>query len=202
MNLGLMKRRAAQKPSLYDAEIEYLESSGTQYIDTLFLPNNNTRVIATLCFITMSGWEVIFGTRRAADSQEYTLQSYNGTGGVRICYGSITNNRYINIGANKKVNIDFNKNKLTIGTNSITATAQTFVALRTLFLFALHESDNSASNRCYKGRIWTLKIYDNGVLVRDYIPVRKGQVGYMYDKVSGQLFGNGGTGNFILGPDK
>lgn len=27
-------------------------------------------------------------------------------------------------------------------------------------------------------------------------------IGYMYDKVSGQLFGNQGTGNFILGADK
>ena len=34
------------------------------------------------------------------------------------------------------------------------------------------------------------------------IPVRKDGVGYMYDTVSGQLFGNIGTGNFILGPDK
>jgi hypothetical protein len=36
----------------------------------------------------------------------------------------------------------------------------------------------------------------------DLIPVRIGNVGYMYDKVSGQLFENQGTGNFILGPDK
>ena len=41
----------------------------------------------------------------------------------------------------------------------------------------------------------------NDILVRDLIPVRVGNVGYMYDKVSGQLFGNSGTGNFILGPD-
>jgi hypothetical protein len=36
----------------------------------------------------------------------------------------------------------------------------------------------------------------------DLIPVRVGNVGYMYDKVSGKLFGNVGTGSFILGPDK
>lgn len=33
----------------------------------------------------------------------------------------------------------------------------------------------------------------------DLISVRVGQVGYMYDKVSGQLFGNAGTGTFVLG---
>ena len=36
----------------------------------------------------------------------------------------------------------------------------------------------------------------------DIIPVRVGDVGYLYDRVSGQLFGNSGTGEFIVGPDK
>ena len=52
-----------------------------------------------------------------------------------------------------------------------------------------------------KSRIAYCKVYDNGTLLRDFIPVRVGNVGYMYDKVSGQLFGNSGTGSFILGPD-
>ena len=33
------------------------------------------------------------------------------------------------------------------------------------------------------------------------VPVRVGQVGYMYDKVSGEFFENKGSGNFGLGPD-
>ena len=41
----------------------------------------------------------------------------------------------------------------------------------------------------------------NGSYICDLIPVRVGKVGYMYDKVSGQLFGNAGTGAFVLGPD-
>ena len=36
----------------------------------------------------------------------------------------------------------------------------------------------------------------------DLLPVRKGNIGYMYDRVSGELFGNAGTGDFIIGPDK
>ena len=42
----------------------------------------------------------------------------------------------------------------------------------------------------------------NGEKVADIIAVRKDGVGYMYDRVSGQLFGNSGTGDFIIGPDK
>ena len=50
--------------------------------------------------------------------------------------------------------------------------------------------------------IYSIKIWDNNILVRDLIPVRKGNIGYMYDRVSGQLFGNQGTGDFVIGPDK
>ena len=61
---------------------------------------------------------------------------------------------------------------------------------------SLNESFN------FIGKIFAVKIYDaNGVLVRDYIPVRKGTVGYLYDRVTGKLFGNDGTGDFVVGPD-
>jgi hypothetical protein len=35
----------------------------------------------------------------------------------------------------------------------------------------------------------------------DLLPVRCGTVGYMYDRVSGTLFGNDGTGGFVVGAD-
>ena len=52
-----------------------------------------------------------------------------------------------------------------------------------------------------QAKIASYKHIKNGQTVIDFIPVRVGNVGYMYDKVSRQLFGNNGTGNFILGPD-
>ena len=59
------------------------------------------------------------------------------------------------------------------------------------------------SSRYAETVVYSLRLYDiNGVMIVDAIPVRVGQTGYMYDKVSGQLFGNAGTGSFILGPDK
>ena len=53
-----------------------------------------------------------------------------------------------------------------------------------------------------KGRVWSFSTSGAVGGDVDLIPVRVGQVGYMYDKVSGQLFGNVGTGDFGLGPDK
>ena len=38
-------------------------------------------------------------------------------------------------------------------------------------------------------------------LVRDYIPVRKDGVGYLYDRAHGTMLGISGTGEFLIGPD-
>ena len=56
-------------------------------------------------------------------------------------------------------------------------------------------------------KYYYISIIVNGKLVRDLIPVRftneNGETeGTMYDKVSGQLYRNAGTGAFVIGPDK
>lgn len=57
-------------------------------------------------------------------------------------------------------------------------------------------SSRIASMRLYRFRMWNW----SGTLI-DLIPVRSGNIGYMYDRVSRSLFGNQGTGNFVLGQD-
>lgn len=50
--------------------------------------------------------------------------------------------------------------------------------------------------------IYYLKVYDeNDNLIYDFAPIRVNQVGYLYEKVSGKLFANQGSGSFTLGPD-
>lgn len=54
----------------------------------------------------------------------------------------------------------------------------------------------------FLGKIYYFKFVENNITKLDLIPVRIGQVGYLFDRVSGSLFGNNGTGTFIIGPDK
>ena len=53
-------------------------------------------------------------------------------------------------------------------------------------------------------RVWAFSVshYGENDPYMSIIPVRKGTVGYLYDRVSGKLFYNAGTGDFVLGPDK
>ena len=80
----------------------------------------------------------------------------------------------------------------------------TNISDRTLPLFGA-KLNNSVSANAYSPsgtKCYYAEFISNGIQICNLIPVRKDGVGYMYDRVSGQLFGNSGTGNFILGPDK
>ena len=50
-------------------------------------------------------------------------------------------------------------------------------------------------------KIYSCRIWENNTLVRDFIPVRIGTVGYLYDEIGGGLYGNSVTGDFVLGAD-
>jgi hypothetical protein len=77
---------------------------------------------------------------------------------------------------------------------------QSFVTPNTLLLFSNHTTTGGIGGLA-EMRVYACQIFQNDVLVKDFVPVRIGQVGYMYDTVSGELFGNLGTGDFTLGPD-
>ena len=69
----------------------------------------------------------------------------------------------------------------------------------TYLLGAVHIGSRVAENAHIKLYNFRLMEFDKAVM--DFIPVRIGDVGYMYDRVTKQLFGNDGTGAFVLGPD-
>ena len=54
----------------------------------------------------------------------------------------------------------------------------------------------------YPIKICRIKIKVGNDTIFDLIPVRVGTTGYMYNKLTGTLYGNAGTGDFTLGPDK
>lgn len=62
---------------------------------------------------------------------------------------------------------------------------------------------NNYGDKLFIGRIYSLTLYDDGILVLDLIPVRResdGALG-MYNRVNGDFYKNGGTGNFTAGAD-
>ena len=204
MLINLRNALMAGKRLPFDAEIAYLESTGTQYVDTGIDGDSNTIAELTFAMTDSSRLDAgIFGARKAYRDDCFCILRVQASGGAFwMHYGDEgTSANYIStvIGNTTDWHVARLAKSWSIDNSSGTAGNYTFTTPTTLKLFA---ADMSASSRWYaKCRVSLLRIYSNGVLVRDFIPVRKGTVGYLYDRVSGKLFGNAGTGDFVIGPD-
>ena len=59
---------------------------------------------------------------------------------------------------------------------------------------------NETGDYFFRGDIWVCRIWDNGALVRDYIPaIDENGVGFMFDRVTHKVYLNAGTGIFTFG---
>lgn len=198
----------------YDAEVEYLESTGTQLINTGIAPNSATTRIAGRIYLgTGSGSVAVFGSRVAYNNKAYLLFGYMSDPTynykLRFDFGN-TNKHSASLGVGWW-NIDISGNILTVSneTYSQSVVADLASASNTvpMFLFSVSTSGSPWAAPVGNGiRCSQFSIWESNVLVRDFIPVRFTNElgvseGAMYDRVSGQLFGNAGTGAFTIGPD-
>ena len=194
----------------YDAEVEYLESTGTQWIDTGLICDQNTDIVfsgRTRTVTTSTAF--FFGTRVAFRERAFSAcLAYDATTTLirtQVGFGSFNGQNYLpRIPSDSDFVISNSGTtwSLTVGgqTTQVAATTSAFTTPTTALLFRM-SNNGTPDDRSFSGAIYSVKLYQSGVLVRDFIPVRKGDVGYLYDRVSGRLFGNDGTGDFVLGPD-
>lgn len=177
-------------------ELEYIQSSGVQYVDTLFKPNQDTRaVIDGYNDSASSGWT--YGTWESATVNQFA-GSCNKSYAVRYGTTNATLTENIPVGP---VNFDQNKNAYNVNGTIGSLTAQTFSCQYSIFLFAINAAGAVSSGK-FTGKIYSCQIYDNGLLERDYIPamLANGEVG-LYDRVFHEFYRNAGTGEFIAGPE-
>lgn len=189
-----------KSPDHYDSEIEYVESTGTQWIDCKVLPTPDTKIQFKFINLQATG-NVIIGSNEQGDTQDYRFFNYNNGAYFDVPGGSGTGNRLISsnkIYPNTEYELELgNYYVLNLKTNTIIVQRNTKYNTYCNDTIGL----NGKSSNLSKNRFYYVKIYENNSLVFDAIPVRVDQIGYMYDKISGKLFGNQGTGEFILGPD-
>ncbi|MBP5177411.1 MAG: tyrosine-protein phosphatase, partial [Clostridia bacterium] len=179
--------------------VEYIQSSGTQYIDTGFTPNSNTRVVAEIDLVTVSDVisHIAFSATPGVRSKEYGFLT-NGSDYVSR-YGD---DIYLEAFSypNKPFVVDMDKNVLKIdGETVYTHEQKEFACGCTMYIFTCNK--NGSSYRPSSMKLYSMKIYDNGVLVRDFVPCYRNsdnKVG-LYDKVNGVFYTNIGTGEFTYG---
>lgn len=177
-------------------QLMYLESSGTQYINTGFTPNQDARIQLDCERTAANATDHFFGVRTGnSASSAFAFYIYNS--GWRWAYNNATaSGTGPDIG---RYFIDANKNVTTInGDTTLTGTYASFTAAAAAPLFAMLSAPSGFSYGSF--RLYTCRIYNNGLMVRNFIPCRNasGTIG-LYDLVDGQFYTNAGTGTFTAG---
>lgn len=180
-------------------QLEYIESDGNQYIDTHWKPNNATRIELDIQADTTLGECQIVGSRADFGSSDWFLLLITSGQRYRFDFGSKQVDLSTNAPRSGKIHIVMNKNRITVGSVSGTATSATFRSKHSIYIFAVNTGETTTKNLAAK--ILSCKIYNGNELVRDYIPMKyyTGEIG-MYDLVHDQFYGNSGTGFFTAGP--
>lgn len=196
------RRRAAQSgsPALpYDAEVEYLQSNGTQYIDTGFVPDDTSGIYTKCVCIEKKQNAVVTGVREDTRDTRFMI---NFSSTLEISWNIYTSVKSYSKDLDYEIENNFLNSRLGKVDGEVLKTDYPTLSniTKSVYLFALNQYGNA--DIFFYGRIKAVKFSRGNSVVMDLIPVRIGQTGYMYDRVSGQLFGNSGTDNFIIGNDK
>lgn len=184
-------------PSGYK-QLEYIQSSGTQYIDTEFIPNQDSRFVYDCERLSTAAAEHFFGVRTGNSAvAAFCFYIYNS--GWRYAYNNATltgtdpsSGRYT---------FDANKNIARINGNAVmNGSYATFTSAASALLFGMRSAPSGLSYGSHK--LFRCQIYDNATLVRNYIPCSNpaGVIG-LYDLVNRKFYSNAGTGAFIGGEE-
>lgn len=185
--------------------LDYIESAGTQYINTGFKPKSTSHIqMRTLPTKTVSSYTAFFGCRTDPSPTASDSFSFAATAATTIRSDYFGTNQSATVSTIlSDTIIDKKQNILTAYGQTITNTAKTSEQSSTndLTIFALNTSSKNEINYYISMKLYYCKIWDDGSLVRNLIPAKNssGTLG-LYDTVNDVFYTNAGTGAFTAGP--
>lgn len=176
-------------PSGY-TRLDYIESTGTQYIDAGFIPSNH--MVEMKYEDTEYNPGTVFGTDRASNAWCYFHWSQIDNNFLWGKNGS--QNQYSYYSGVKTLKYNHGENHAVILNDVVLGQGAPIVGDAPLLIF--RRSDGP----WFKGKLYYFKVTDksSGTLVRDFVPCRSasGVVG-LYDLLNSKFYGNAGTGEFV-----
>lgn len=181
-------------PSGYQA-VEYIESSGTQYVDTGFTANQDTKAVLEVMTNNVSCG--LFGSRSGFQNSSFGILIGSSTYNVsfsNFTTGTITPDT-------NKHHFEISKNGIIVDNNSYSISSYAnFITPTNLFIFNF---GNSLYSVLAQAKLYSCQIYDNTTLIRYFQPVYRltdNEIG-LYDLVNRKFYTNAGTGTFGKGSD-
>ena len=207
--LAASAARAATLPAGY-TELAYIESTGSQYIDTGLTPTPNFRAVVDFQFPSPTGGGG-FGYGASGGGQSFrlyrTVSSGTATYTVNIhnAYGTVDNfpTTYVNDTSRHVADIS-NTSKSFDGVTFGRTSGLTKTLAGTFYLFATRQGWTSATSPAFASyRIYFCQLYDGTpqTLVRNFVPCtdEDGKAG-LYDLVEGKMYRKAKGDDFVLGP--
>jgi len=209
-------------------QIEYIQSTGTQYINTGYYWHSEvTKIDATFTVITNSSAASLWG------SEEYQSSSTSSRYFAGIPYGSNgsytwylgntgqasiqapigTKTHWVVYTTSNKTYTAIKDDVVVTDARSYSGTCQTHTADFTsdskglFYLFANHNSGKTTNynptQKVQSLRLYRFKMYDNDILVRDFVPCyrKSDNKAGLYDTVNNQFYIDSYGGNFTKGND-
>ena len=188
-------------------EVEYIQSSWTQYINTGYTGSSNTKIDTKLS-ITTRVWNYDFFYGSSWDWTwwqpcTFIQNNYPENNKIRVV-------NYANSGSNKRYvdsinNLEYGKIYNIIHTNTSfiidwvsqgTMSATTYTLTYPFWIFWVNNR-GSFAQRCAM-KLYSFKIYESWTLVRDFVPCYRvsDNVIWLFDKVGNKFYTNAGTGTF------
>lgn len=189
------------------SRLNYIESSGTQYIDTLVKAKSSLYVEMKFNQTNNNNrYQCLFGGRERLNTGSYGV--YNNTSQIFIDYGTSSS---FNVSPNY-IGIDtiltLDNNKLTLnndnGSTEYLATENTFSYTNNLFLFGMNHIDTETVDLTNM-KLYYCIIYDTDTneMLRYFVPAKKistNEIG-LYDVLNSVFYTNSGSGSFTSGGD-
>ena len=187
-------------------QLQYIESTGTQFINTGFVPNTNTKaelhiggVNANSFPTTSGGWfigsrtaylQATFGTYYNPSNQSL----YGGFGNQQPSKVISTSEFY-----DKDHLFIIDKNGLYLDEEKVLSFTSSFNGEYPLYLFTINLAGARASILSFK--LYYCKLWDGETLVRDFIPCKRisDDVVGLYDTVTNEFYSNVDAENFAGG---
>ena len=198
-------------PSEYQ-EVEYIQGTGTQYINTQYKPNQTTKTEVSVETINLNTTFVPFGTRANAqldyvlginfNSQNYI--QYNTNTPIYSTQSStpLLNTKFVASLSKEEGKITYidTSTETTVSIVMTPTATSSFTCTTNLYLGCLNNNGNTQYlSPSYK--IYYCKIWENGTLIKNLVPCYRktdNEIG-LYDLVNDSFFTNAGTGTFIKG---
>ena len=205
MRITALLLRLSLNPILPEGytQLNYIQSTGTQYIDTGIKPNQDTSI--EIEAIPSAVGETYLGEgfcpyAAGVSNNDSAFECYISQDQYEFDYdGQIVYLATAAVGDVLEIKHSKNEVLLTInGTDVYTNTFEykSFECPYTLTLFARHRASIAYS----KGKIKKCKIESGGTLVRNFVPCKNasGVIG-LFDIINNTFYTNAGTGTFVGG---